>query len=387
MRADQWLSLLIIALMMGAFLWGRYRYDIVAVTALLSAIAAGVVPTKNAFTGFADDIVIIVGSALIVSAAISRSGIMDVALRRFSPERRGPRMQLIILVAIVAALSSFIKNMGALAIMIPVAVQIARKSNVSPSMFLMPMSFASLLGGLITQIGTSPNIIVSRVREEITGQPFTMFDYTPVGLALAVAGVAFLALFYRLLPERSRVETSMDEAVAIKNYTTEAKVAPPSGAIGQSISWLQKPAGGDAMVTAIIGGGGQKRTPLPDTVLKEGDLLIIEGEQSALDKIVSEAKLQLSDRKHEPEMRSDIGSVEAIVGEHSRLIGVSAKDISLFDNTGLNLLAVSRRDKRFTERLGEIKIRNGDVLVLQGDLQRLPDLLRESGCLPLIERI
>ncbi|MBY5323018.1 SLC13 family permease [Rhizobium leguminosarum] len=386
MRADQWLSLLIIALMMGAFLWGRYRYDIVAVSSLLAAIIVGIVPAKNAFSGFSDDIVIIVGSALIVSAAISRSGIMDVALRRFSPERRGPRMQLIILVAIVAALSAFIKNIGALAIMIPVAVQMARKSRVSPSMFLMPMSFASLLGGLMTQIGTSPNIIVSRVREEITGQPFMMFDYTPVGLALSVAGVVFLALFYKLLPERSRVETSMDEAVAIKNYTTEAKVTTPSGAIGRSVSWLQKPAGGDAMVTAIIGGNGQRRTPLPDTVLKHGDLLIIEGEQSALDKIVSEAKLQLSDRKHEPETRQDISSVEAIVGEHSRLIGVSAKDVSLFHNTGLNLLAVSRRDRRFTERLGEIKIRNGDVVVLQGDLQKLPDLLREWGCLPLVER-
>ncbi|WP_327206433.1 SLC13 family permease [Rhizobium beringeri] len=386
MRADQWLSLLIIALMMGAFVWGRYRYDIVAVSSLLAAIFVGIVPAKNAFSGFSDDIVIIVGSALIVSAAISRSGIMDVALRRFSPERRGPRMQLIILVAIVAALSAFIKNIGALAIMIPVAVQMARKSRVSPSMFLMPMSFASLLGGLMTQIGTSPNIIVSRVREEITGQPFMMFDYTPVGLALSVAGVVFLALFYKLLPERSRVETSMDEAVAIKNYTTEAKVTTPSGAIGRSVSWLQKPAGGDAMVTAIIGGNGQRRTPLPDTVLKDGDLLIIEGEQSALDKIVSEAKLQLSDRKHEPETRQDISSVEAIVGEHSRLIGVSAKDVSLFHNTGLNLLAVSRRDRRFTERLGEIKIRNGDVVVLQGDLQKLPDLLREWGCLPLVER-
>ncbi|MBB6221279.1 SLC13 family permease [Rhizobium leguminosarum] len=386
MRVDQWLSLLIIALMMGAFVWGRYRYDVVAVSSLLVAVIAGIVPAKIAFSGFSDDIVIIVGSALIVSAAISRSGIMDLALRRFSPERRGPRMQLIILVAIVAALSAFVKNIGALAIMIPVAVQMARKSRVSPSMFLMPMSFASLLGGLMTQIGTSPNIIVSRVREEITGQPFTMFDYTPVGLALSVAGVVFLGLFYKLLPERSRVETSMDEAVAIKNYTTEAKVVTPSAAIGRSVSWLQKPAGGDAMVTAIIGGSGQRRTPLPDTVLRDGDLLIIEGEQSALDKIVSEARLQLSDRKHEAETRRDISSVEAIVGEHSRLIGVSAKDVSLFHNTGLNLLAVSRRDRRITERLGEIKIRNGDVVVLQGDLQKLPDLLREWGCLPLVER-
>jgi len=386
MRTDQWLSLLIIALMMGAFVWGRYRYDLVAVASLLAAVIVGIVPAKDAFSGFADDIVIIVGSALIVSAAISRSGLMDVALRRFSPERRGPRSQLIILVIIVAVLSAFIKNIGALAIMIPVAVQMARKSSVSPSMFLMPMSFASLLGGLMTQIGTSPNIIVSRVREEITGQPFTMFDYTPVGLALAVVGIIFLALFYKLLPERVREETSMDEAMKIKNYTTEARITAPSGAIGQSVSWLQKPAAGEAMITMIISDGGQKRKPLPDTVLKDGDLLIIEGEQSALDKIVSEAKLQLSDRKYELQADKDISSVEAIVGEHSRLIDLSAKDVSLFENTGLNLLAVSRRDKRFTERLGEIKIRNGDVVVLQGDLQRLPDLLREWGCLPLVER-
>jgi di/tricarboxylate transporter len=238
----------------------------------------------------------------------------------------------------------------------------------------------------MTQIGTSPNIIVSRVREEITGHPFTMFDYTPVGLALALVGIVFLALFYKLLPDRVRQETSMDEAVKIKNYTTEARVASPSAAVGQSISWLQKPAGGDAMVTAIIGDSGQRRTPLPDTILKHGDLLIIEGEQGALDKIVSEAKLQLSDRQQQPETGRDLSAVEAIVGEHSRLIGLSAKDVALFDNTGLNLLAVSRRDKRFTERLGEIKIRNGDVVVLQGDLQKLPDLLREWGCLPLVER-
>jgi di/tricarboxylate transporter len=386
MRTDQWLSLVVIAVMMIAFVWGRYRYDLIAVGALLTAIVVGVVPAKSAFSGFSDDIVIIVASALIVSAAISRSGIMDMALRRFSPERRGPRTQLIMLVVIVAVLSAFIKNIGALAIMIPVAVQMARTSRVSPSMFLMPMSFASLLGGLMTQIGTSPNIIVSRVREEITGQPFTMFDYTPVGLSLAIVGTVFLAVAYRLLPERRREEASMDEALAIKNYTTEARVVSPSPAIGMSVSGLQKPASGEAMITAIINPAGQKRTPLPDSIIRDGDLLIIEGEQSALDRIVSEAKLQLSDRKAAVDTANEIGAVEAIVGEHSRLIGLSAKDVSLFDNTGLNLLAVSRRDRRITERLGEIKIRNGDVIVLQGDLQKLPDLLREWGCLPLVER-
>ncbi|MEK1925578.1 MAG: SLC13 family permease [Rhizobium giardinii] len=386
MRMDQWLSLLVIALMMAAFVWGRYRHDVVAAGSLLVAIVIGIVPAKEAFSGFADDIVIIVASALVVSAAISRSGIMDIALRRFSPEKSGPRARLILLVGIVAVLSAFIKNIGALAIMIPVAIQMARKSRVSPSMFLMPMAFASLLGGLMTQIGTSPNIIVSRVREEITGQPFTMFDYTPVGAALALVGVVFLGIFYKLLPERVREETSMDEAVKINNYTTEARVVASSAAVGKSISWLQKPAGGDAMVTGIISEGGARRTPLPDMSLKEGDLLIIEGEQAALDRIVTEGKLRLSERTHDTEKGKVINAVEAIVGEHSPLIGLSAKEVALFESTGLNLLAVSRRDMRFTERLGEIKIRNGDVVVLQGDLQKLPDLLREWGCLPLVAR-
>ena len=386
MRMDQWLSLLVIALMMAAFVWGRYRHDVVAAGSLLVAIVIGIVPAKEAFSGFADDIVIIVASALVVSAAISSSGIMDIALRRFSPEKSGPRARLILLVGIVAVLSAFIKNIGALAIMIPVAIQMARKSRVSPSMFLMPMAFASLLGGLMTQIGTSPNIIVSRVREEITGQPFTMFDYTPVGAALALVGVVFLGIFYKLLPERVREETSMDEAVKIKNYTTEARVIASSAAVGKSISWLQKPAGGDAMVTGIISEGGARRTPLPDMSLKEGDLLIIEGEQAALDRIVTEGKLRLSERTHDTEKGKVINAVEAIVGEHSPLIGLSAKEVALFESTGLNLLAVSRRDMRFTERLGEIKIRNGDVVVLQGDLQKLPDLLREWGCLPLVAR-
>ncbi|MBB5538972.1 SLC13 family permease [Rhizobium giardinii] len=386
MRIDQWLSLLVIALMMAAFVWGRYRHDVVAAGSLLVAIVIGIVPAKEAFSGFADDIVIIVASALVVSAAISRSGIMDIALRRFSPEKSGPRARLILLVGIVAVLSAFIKNIGALAIMIPVAIQMARKSRVSPSMFLMPMAFASLLGGLMTQIGTSPNIIVSRVREEITGQPFTMFDYTPVGAALALVGVVFLGIFYKLLPERVREETSMDEAVKINNYTTEARVVASSAAVGKSISWLQKPAGGDAMVTGIISEGGARRTPLPDMSLKEGDLLIIEGEQAALDRIVTEGRLRLSERTHDTEKGKVINAVEAIVGEHSPLIGLSAKEVALFESTGLNLLAVSRRDMRFTERLGEIKIRNGDVVVLQGDLQKLPDLLREWGCLPLVAR-
>ena len=386
MTTPQLLAFGIIFLMMIAFVWGRWRYDLVAAGALLAAVVAGVVAPEDAFSGLSDDIVVIVGSALVVSAAVARSGIMEVAVRRFAPNISRPRAQLILLVVTVTILSAFIKNIGALAIMIPIAFQMARKSGVSPSLFLMPMSFGSLLGGLMTQIGTSPNIIVSRVREELTGVPFTMFDFTPVGAALALAGVVFLALCYKLLPARARENSSMDKAIEIKNYTTEARVPADSSSIGQTVAAVQHLGSGQAMVIGVVSANGKRRLPLPDSLIREGDLLLLEGEPEALDTIVAQGKLVFSERRAAAIASDNAGVVEAIVGEHSSLIGRSARELSLFDLTGLNLLAVSRRDKRFTERLSEIKFRNGDVIVLQGNLDELPDLLRQWDCLPLVER-
>jgi di/tricarboxylate transporter len=386
MQTSQWLAVGLIVAMMIAFIWGRFRYDIVAVGALIAALVLGLVKPGEAFAGFSDDIVIIVGSALVVSAAISRSGIMDALLRRFSAVQRGPRAQLIILVLSVAVMSAFVKNIGALAIMIPVAMQMARKSGISVSRLLMPMSFASLLGGLMTQIGTSPNVIVSRLREEMTGQPFRMFDYTPVGAALALVGVAFLAVGYRLLPERKREGADLHEALAIKNYTTEALVSDKTLAAAKSVSALQR-LGDGAMVTAIIGEDERKRKPLPDMMLKPGDVLLLEGPQNGLDSIINNGKLTLFEGRQRREVpQAELSAVEAIVGKNSGLIGQSARQLSLLENTGLRLLAISRRDQRFVERLGDIHIENGDVLVLEGDIRRLPDLLREWDCLPLVAR-
>jgi di/tricarboxylate transporter len=387
MQLNQWLAIGLIVVMMIAFIWGRFRYDIVSVGALIAGLVLGIVKPEHAFTGFADDIVIIVGSALVVSAAISRSGIMDVFLRRVSAERRGPGTQLIILVLTVALMSAFVKNIGALAIMIPVAMQMARKSGMPLSRFLMPMSFASLLGGLMTQIGTSPNVIVSRLREQMTGHPFTMFDYTPVGAALTLAGVVFLAIGYRLLPARKRAGADLGEALTITNYTTEAIVSEKTLATANSVSALQRLGGGDAMITAIIGESDRKRKPLPDMALKAGDVLLLEGPQNGLDSIINNGKLTLPEggkRKEQPQ--AELTTVEAIVGKNSRLIGQSARELSLLDNSGLRLLAISRRDQRFIERLADIRVENGDVLVLQGDVKHLPDLLREWDCLPLIAR-
>jgi di/tricarboxylate transporter len=228
MTTPQILSVSIIGAMMVLFLWGRLRYDIVAALALMAAVIGGIVPAKDAFSGFGDDIVIIVASALVVSAAIGRSGVLERALQYVAPYARTTQMQVIVLVAAVTVLSAFIKNIGALAMLMPVAFQLARRENKSPSVFLMPMAFGALLGGVTTLVGTSPNIIVSRVRGEITGEPFGMFDFTPVGLAIAAAGVAFLAVGYRLIPADRRGAATLDEALNIKDYVTEARVTADS---------------------------------------------------------------------------------------------------------------------------------------------------------------
>lgn len=388
---DQSFSFGIIIAMMGLFIWGRLRYDIVAALALLAAVLAGIVPYNKAFSGFSDDIVIIVGSALVVSAAVARSGIIEVALTRYGAGITSMRTQMFVLVAAVAILSAFVKNIGALAIMIPIALQMARRSNVSPSRFLMPMAFGALLGGLMTQIGTSPNIIVSRLRGEMTGQPFSMFDFTPVGLILTAVGVVFLTFFNRLLPERKGLSGTMEEALDIANYTTEAEVTEDSTVLGKTVGDVHRLSEGSAMVTAIVRASDRRSSPLPDAVLEKGDVLLIEGDPQALDRAVSGGKLKLhgdkSDKKNQKtEPGDEFGSIEAVIGETSQLIGLTAQTLDLSQRFGINLLAVSRTGQRITERLGEITLHFGDVVVLQGDMKQLPDKLRQLGCLPLAER-
>src|SRR3546814_65739 len=205
MTLDQGFAFAIVIGMMAMFVWGRLRYDLVALLALLASVASGIVPPDRAFSGFSNDIVVIVASALLVSAAVARSGVIDIALRRIGPYLTTPRLQVLGLVGTVTILSAMVKNIGALAMLIPVAFQISRRTGTSPSSLLMPMAFGSLLGGLMTLIGTSPNVIVSQMREEIVGEPFRMFDFLPVGLGLAVAGVAFLTFGYKLRSEERRV--------------------------------------------------------------------------------------------------------------------------------------------------------------------------------------
>jgi di/tricarboxylate transporter len=334
MTVQQSLAVGIIVVMMGLFVWGRLRYDLVAALALIASVAVGIVPAKAAFSGFSDDIVIIVASALLVSAAVARSGATEAVMRRIAPYATTPQMQVFILVLAVTVLSAFVKNIGALAMLMPIAFQIARRTGTPVSYMLMPMAFGALLGGIMTLVGTSPNIIVARVRSELTGEPFGMFDFTPVGLGLAVAGVAFLSFGYRLLPLNRRGTASLNAALNIKDYTTEARVTAASA--GHTISELKQLGEGEVSVTAVLR-EDRTRTPLPDAQLREGDIVLLKGEPDALEQVVSEADLKLGrdDKTAETDDPTDeVGVVEAVVRDSSAVVGRSVSDIELFQRPG-----------------------------------------------------
>ena len=386
MTIPQWLSIATLTGMMMLFVWGRFRYDVTAVIALLAALGLGIVSPKNAFSGLSDDIVVIVGSALVVSAAIQRSGVVETLLARVAQFTRTVPSQLSLLITSVGVLSGMIKNVGALAMMMPAAFQLAKKSGTSPSVYLMPMSFASLLGGLTTLIGTSPNIIVSRVREDMTGEPFGMFDYLPTGLGLLVVGLVFLRFAYRLLPADRRAAPLLGEALDISAYVTEATVAEDSPAIGETIDEFTECHESEISVTGLIRGNLPGQIG-PMVRLREGDVLILGGEPDALERVIVADRLSLAgEGKPGMDAGDGIGVLEAVIKADSALIGRTAGRLLLRERFGINLIAASRAGENLTSRIGQIVLQAGDVIVLQGPTTLLPDRLAKLGALPLAER-
>ncbi|WP_229814161.1 SLC13 family permease [Novosphingobium colocasiae] len=373
--------------MMALFLWGRFRYDVTAVIALLAAVAVGLVPPDEAFGGFSDDIVIIVGSALVLSAAVQRSGLIERALALGERWLRRPGSQQFALTATVGVASGLIKNIGALAMLMPAAAQLARKSGTNPSRFYMPMSFAALLGGLTTLVGTSPNIIVSRVREEMTGKPFHMFDYLPTGLGLLVIGLIFLRFAHRLLPPDRRAAATIGEALNISDYTTEATVLEGSSPVGITIAKFIAECDNEVEVNALLR-RGLRSEPSTDTVIAAGDVLILSCDPDALERAIAGAGLTLHnpDENEETGHEDGVGIIEGVVTVRSALAGSTAARLSLRERMGLRLVAVSREGQRLRNKPSAILLQPGDVVVLQGLLEAMPSRLAQLGVLPLAER-
>jgi len=385
---DQAIVFAILGGLLVLFVWDRFRYDLVALGGLALAIAFGVVAPDKAFLGFGDDIVIIIGSALVVSAAVARSGLAETLMRPIAPWMTSTEVQIVVLVTMVAALSAFMKNIGALAIFVPIAFQIARRTGKPASRLLMPMSFGALLGGLMTLIGTSPNIIVSRMREEILGTPFRMFDFLPVGLALTVVGIAFLTFGWRLLP-RSREGTGGGDLFSVEDYLTEVRVPAGSPMIGKTVADLEGLGEGEVTVTAIIREKFRRYEPMSHWTLFEDDVLVLQCDARALEAIAPKAKLELvhdapAEKKEERENPTAV--IEAVVSADSPLVGRTVEDLRLRDRYGISVLALSRRGSRISTRLNRSRFQSGDLLVLRGAESEIADTLAALQCLPLAER-
>ncbi|MDI1282550.1 SLC13 family permease [Brevundimonas sp.] len=389
MTLQQGLAFGLVGLTIAGFVWGRFRYDLIALAALVVGMVVGVVPTEAAFDGFRNDITIIIAAALVVSAAFSRSGIVELALRRLLPLLKTEKSQVPVLTGAVTLLSMVTKNVGALAIMLPVALSVSRKTGSSPSRLLMPMAFGAMAGGMVTLVGTAPNIIVAGVRQDMLGQPFAMFDYAPVGLALTAIALAFLAFGYRLLPKDRQRVASLSDSLATNAYTTEVRV-PDDWAPGKrTVTELVISAGGAVRILAVIRDGRRMARPRGNVVVRASDLIVLDGEAEALDAFVRRSGLTLAG-DHRPIPRQapteDIRVIEAVVGLNSPLLGQTLAASDLHGQYGINLLGVSRAGYPLTQRLRNARLRQGDIILLQGSENSLPEALGALDLLPLAER-
>jgi len=379
----------IVAGMLGLFVSDRLRYDMVAALALSCAALTGIVPREKVFEGFSNPVIVIIASVLVLGRAIAVSGVVEAAMRRLLTRLRTTSLQVGTLTACVTFLSGFMKNVGTLGIFMPIAMQIAERSKRPPSLYLMPLAFGSLVGGTITQIGTSPNLLISAVRQETQGRPFTLFDFTPVGLPLSIMAVGFLAFGWRLIPKGRAGQASAERRFEIERYTSEARLPAGSPLADKTVGDLEALGDGDIVVSAIIREGHGRYIPGRHWTLYGGDLLILQGDPVALKPVIDQGGLELLGVVELPKTGSkddELEAAEAVVTEGSLLIGQTLETLSLRQRFEVNVLAISRSGQRIRDRLQKSRFRVGDTVVIQGRQNALTEVLSQLGCLPLAER-
>ena len=387
--AAQWVVFGTLAAALILFASGRWRYDVVALVALVVVALAGIVPAGEVFAGFGHPAVVTVAAVLVVSRGLQNSGVVDLIAARLGRVGSRPVLQILALVGVVTVASAFMNNVGALALLLPVAIRMARKSGTPPSVLLMPLAFGSLLGGLTTLIGTPPNIIIATFRAQHGDGPFGMFDFTPVGGAVALAGVLFVALVgWRLIPQR-KGQASREELFDVEDYMSELRVPDEAKVIGQTVREVEAPTEGDVVVVGLI--RGERRLPAPSgfETLRAGDVLVVKTDPEALKTLVEASGLELVGSKglDADALGSDeVSVVEAVVARDAAIDGKTPRGLNLRWRYGLNLLGLSRQGERVQQRLKSIRIRAGDILLLQGRTDAIPDALTTLGLLPLAER-
>lgn len=422
MTQPQWMILAILAATLCLFLYGRWRHDIVAATALLASVLVGLVPADEAFTGFAHPAVITVACVLILSSALLQTGVVDILAERLLPTEAGPTITIAALVTLSVVLSSFMNNVGALALLMPIALQIAKRQNLAPGKILMPLAFGTILGGMTTLIGTPSNLIVSGFRRQMGDGAFDMFAFTPVGVTVAAGGVLFVALLgWRIVPARERAGADSFDTGA---YLTEARVAPNSKAIGMTLHEAEAELeGADAQIITLVRNEIRLTAPHTAGPLREGDLVLIEADPETLAKALDSLGLvfgapplddddddEEGNEKHEKKsddeavdnktkeqeeqekkiersiQLDDAELVELVVLPGSSLLSRSASDLNLRERFGINLIAISRQGARIQSRVRHTALRHGDVLLMQGPGDLISEFAANAGCAPLATR-
>ncbi|SFE91862.1 Di-and tricarboxylate transporter [Sulfitobacter brevis] len=388
MTTDQIILFSLFGAVFGMLLWGKFRYDLVAFSALMAGVVLGVVPTKNAFDGFGHPATLIVALVLIVSAGLVRSGAVLLITRTLVDSTRSLGAHITLMGAIGGVLSAFMNNVAALALLMPVDIQTARKAGRQPGLSLMPLSFATILGGMVTLIGTPPNIIIASIRQESLGEPFGMFDFAPVGGIAAIAGLAFVALVgWRLIPARADATLDSED---LSQYIAELTVPEDNKQIGKRLGELQETADkADVAILGLMRDGKRRYGPSRNTMLRAGDAIVLEATPDALDEFRSTLDLALADADREERLKADgdgVEIIEVVVPEDSRLNGRTALSVGLAWRQRTVLLGISRRGRKITSQLRNTEIMAGDILLLLVPRDTGAHVTDWLGVLPLANR-
>ena len=391
MTQDQVVLFTLFAAVFGMMLWGRFRYDLVAFAALMLGVVLGVVPTKHAFDGFGHPATLVVALVLVVSAGLVRSGAVLLITRTLVDSSRSLGAHVTLMGGIGGVLSAFINNVAALALLMPVDIQTARKAGRAAGLTLMPLSFAKILGGMATLIGTPPNIIIAAYRGEALGEPFAMFDFLPVGGITAIAGLVFVALVgWRLIPQRDGPGLQGDPLADYADYIAELSIPRGSALIGKRLSEIYPEADkADVAILGLIRSGKRRYGTSANTELKALDHIVIEAAPEALDEFRANLGLKISGKKDGQApvaAASGMALSAVVVPDNARISGKSAETIGLAWRQNTVLLGISRRGKAIKTRMRKTVIRPGDILLLLTPKDRSAEIIDWLGCLALADR-
>lgn len=373
------------------FIDGRVRYDFVSMLGLLILTFTRVLSPEDALTGFSHPAVITVASVLVISNAIIKSGVIEHLVVLLNRKTDNASVKIMGLMVVTAILSAFMNNVGALALILPVALRIAKDSKLSPSGFLMPIAFASLLGGMITLIGTPPNLIVSNYRNQVLGNPFEFFEFAPLGIVMVIVGIGLtVVLGKKLIPDR---KGQNDEGIFnIGEYLSEIVVTDTSKMVGKRVRDFYEVFKLEVEVLSIIRNKYNIVVPKANEKLLVGDVLIIKTDSLELTDLIKRTDMKLKGAKLDyleslPLLKSEEFSlVEVVLRDDSILIGRTAIEMKLRNRYNVNLVAVSRKGTISVERLKSFRFKPGDILLLQVPASILQEIYQKLSCLPLAER-